>query len=81
VRASHGLAGVMQSFRRRFDALSQHGLLVVSRFDFCQQILSANFSPSVDMFLVSRFCQQIFLVRRFTFCQQILSAYFYSQQF
>jgi hypothetical protein len=26
-------------FRRGFDASSRHGFLIVSRFDFCQQIL------------------------------------------
>jgi hypothetical protein len=52
-------------FRRGFDASSWHGFLVISRFDFCQQILSADFP-----------CQQISLVRRFVFCQQILSADF-----
>jgi hypothetical protein len=69
VRASHGLAGVMQIFYKRFWCVEP------ALFFGCQQILSA------DLFFVSRFCEQIFLVNRFTFCQQVLSAYFYSQQF
>ncbi len=46
-------------FRGGFDALSWHGFSVVSRFDFCQQILSADFSCRQICFLsadsVSRF--------------------------
>jgi hypothetical protein len=57
VRASHGLAGVMQRFRRGFDPSSRHGFLVISRFDFCQQILSADFSGQQICF-----CQQIHIL-------------------
>jgi hypothetical protein len=68
-------------FRRGLLPSSRHGFSVVSRFGFCQQILSADFSRQQIRFFVSRFRQQISLISRFAFCQQILSADFYGQQF
>jgi hypothetical protein len=41
-------------FRRGFDTSSRHGFLVVSRFDFCQQILSADFSRQQICSLILR---------------------------
>jgi hypothetical protein len=44
VRASHGLAGMMQSFWKRLTSDKLARFFVVSRFGFCQQDLSADFS-------------------------------------
>ena len=79
-------------FSYRVDLSSRQGFFIVSRFVFCQQILSADFYrqqicllsadsvsrflSSADLSFVSRFCQQISLFRSFHFCQQISVARF-----
>ncbi len=90
VRASHGLAGVMRSFRRRLESVSRYGFLLSADWFFVSRFLSAEFYRQQNSIVsrilssadsVSWFCQQNSLVSRFAFCQQILSADFYSQQF
>ena len=73
VRASHGLAGVMQSFSKKFRIVKPARFFVVSRFVFCQQILSAEFYCQ-QIFFVSRFCQQNSIVSRFFFVSRFLQS-------
>ena len=73
------------------DPSSRQGFFIVSRFDFCPQILSADFYHqqicllSADSVSSFSFCQQIlsadFLSKQSPFCQPILSTDFSYQTF
>ena len=89
---ARGWLASYEVFSYRVDLSSQQGFFIVSRFVFCQQILSADFYrqqicllsadsvsrflSSADLSFVSRFSQQISLFSSFQFCQQISVAKF-----
>jgi hypothetical protein len=81
VRASHGLAGMMQSFKKRISSVEPALLFCCQQIRFLSADSVRGFLSSADSLFVSRFRLQIYLLSRFTFCQQILSADFYGQQF